>query len=288
MIPDKFPVKKKGQILGAGHINRLGDAVNRIQRGLPSNIHGHGDSHSGLMPFEQRLVIYEPDTDGASANSGLVTVKPRYWDSVEEEWTTNEDVEYDLDLDAVGGISISDGDILTVWWDPLREAFIPIKDSSTDIYWSATNVAQTVAAGTAATVNFNTEGPKSGNVWSYDATTKILTVSATFEAECSISLEWNISGSPGSDEQESVAVYLERSSATTVPRSNATAVAERTTTFTGFGSLGRTFPLSIISGDTFRVRFTNALTGYTIDIPDEAFTPGSGASWSIRAVGPIS
>lgn len=160
--------------------------------------------------------------------------------------------------------------------------------SNLAVYWSARNTAQTISAGATATVDFDSEGPKSGDMWSFNTGTNLLTVNATFEAECSISLQWAYTGTPTADEINDIAFILERDSADEVPRSAYHFPVYYITTNLAalYGTMQKTFPLTIDSGDTFRVRFINATTGIDIRIDDET-TPGEGASWSIRAVGPI-
>lgn len=125
-----FPDKEPGDNLSAEHINKL-NRVGRTVSGMPPGSFQFGKEgvSAGAPPFILHPVVvtgvpYGDEAVSCNEDEDLYRVRPRYWTG--SEWAENDDVlEFCLDADywdAVYGLE----EIITAWWNPQREAFIPL------------------------------------------------------------------------------------------------------------------------------------------------------------------
>ena len=130
-----FPEKEEGDVLGAGHVNRLSDVCRsvsgiRASGGMQLSQTRSSLSISGPGKWQQvdceisNLVINDTDTSG----SGFYLIKFRYWNTVDDEWAVDDDHEYELDTsDSDDAYAV--GDKLVAYWDTQRRMFVPLKSA---------------------------------------------------------------------------------------------------------------------------------------------------------------
>ncbi len=150
MARKTYPIKQPGDILGAGHVNALSAAAKLTDNQPGSFTYGTDNAIDVQAPFYQRAVIVvqigEPLVSSSSSSSSkssssissssgldvplrrsdLVLVRPLYYDSTADRWKTDdEEGPYELDI-GVLGLSVDVDEILTAYWDPQRDAFVPV------------------------------------------------------------------------------------------------------------------------------------------------------------------
>lgn len=122
-----FNDKQPGDTLGAKHINKLNAAARIVAAQNPGAfLSGNEYGIVGPIPFVQRVVEVTGSDSG-----GIYRCRPRYYDISESEendrWKTDtSDNEYFLDGNATNE-TFEIRDILPAYWDPQRDAYIPIK-----------------------------------------------------------------------------------------------------------------------------------------------------------------
>lgn len=131
MPKETFPHKKEGDILGAGHINKL----NRVAKDFTSLFGGSfgmtkEGQQSNLPPFMQIPVevINEfcDEGTGDGEDTDLVEIRPLYYDFDDKEWKINDNSgPYCLDP-TLFDLDLSEEDQLIAWWNPQRAMFIPM------------------------------------------------------------------------------------------------------------------------------------------------------------------
>ncbi len=137
MSRERFPRKKGGDDLSAGHVNRLGRVCERVARRLPGGGTGiQTDSFDSQSPFAKwEQFTFEitntqiNSSDGA--DSGLYLGRIRTYEFDDENWEIDDDEnEYEIDatsLDTTNlGAKFSVGDKVVAYWDPQRGMFVPV------------------------------------------------------------------------------------------------------------------------------------------------------------------
>ncbi len=135
MPRETFPDKQEGDILGAGHVNKL----NRVARDFTSMFGGgFGFTKEGqqanLPPFiEMPIEVITLSCDG---DDDLVEIRPLYYDFDDSKWKRNDEAgPYCLDPTVYGDTSTDPpsgildlviGDRLAAFWDVQRFMFLPI------------------------------------------------------------------------------------------------------------------------------------------------------------------
>ncbi len=146
-MSNDFPDKKKGEILGARHVNNLNKAARRALGLNPgSNLYGQGVSRSAPPGHVQRTLIItavndpeDPDPDW-ECGEALYEVMCRWYNHDDEVWETNEDEgPYCFDPSEFLSDDLSVDDVVPGWWDPERKMFVgglsPVPEDFTNGDW---------------------------------------------------------------------------------------------------------------------------------------------------------
>jgi hypothetical protein len=137
----KLPTFKKGDRLKHGHVNTLSQGLNEANKVRRGGLHSWGHHVVGTAPWHQRLAIVVDPEDSSNedevACDGMAMIRFLYFDPeapTDEEgvygaWTTDDSENGTACLDylAIGSHKPDFGTILTVWWEGMRGAWIPIK-----------------------------------------------------------------------------------------------------------------------------------------------------------------
>lgn len=124
MFGGKFPKKKPGDGLSAEHVNALSEvAHSQAYPNMGSFSHGTGKGTANLPPFVQRVVVVtDIEFDG---DEDLYSIQMRYWNEDDGVWDTDTELDGEYPLDPLN-LSVEVGDVLSAYWDPQRDAFIPL------------------------------------------------------------------------------------------------------------------------------------------------------------------
>ncbi len=124
-----FPDKKKGEQLGAKHVNNWNAVLGR-REGISSNLYAYNGCKAAPAPYVQRTMIVvmvkeegDPTWDCPGAN---YQVMPRYYNHDDEEWQTIDEGPYCLDNSEFepDDDPLEVEDVLQAWWDPQRNAYV--------------------------------------------------------------------------------------------------------------------------------------------------------------------
>ena len=130
-----FPQKRKGDSLGAGHVNRLSDVATRFSRSRPgTNQYGrHSDGgfySASLSPgLQLPLIVSALSTTAVTGvtdanDSGYYLVKQRYYNFDTNAWVTDDSGQWVLDATEGSGELLAVGDKVTGFWTDQRGAFL--------------------------------------------------------------------------------------------------------------------------------------------------------------------
>lgn len=120
-----LPRKKKGDALGAAHVNKLSQAAERVLANINGSFMG---GPSGLPPEIIRTV--EVVGENCDGNANQYEVQYKYYDTVNSAWTRdNRDTEkYCMDPSQLL-TDVEVGDTLVVYWDHQSGIFRPLTGS---------------------------------------------------------------------------------------------------------------------------------------------------------------
>ena len=132
---EDFPIKSKGDALGAGHVNRLSSVARRFSRSRPGNNqygrHSDGGFYSSsLSPgLQLPLIVSALSTTAVTGvadadDSGYYLVKQRYYDFDTSAWVTDDSGQWIIDATEGSGEQLAVGDKITGFWTDQRGAFM--------------------------------------------------------------------------------------------------------------------------------------------------------------------
>ena len=134
---NEFPEKLPGDDLEASHVNDLSAVARKflglevsggltLRRGAVVNLSGR---HSW---WQYQFIVTGYQDDGGQA-LGLCVGSTRWWDEIEQQWKTEDNVE---NLDASDTtLRPSIGDKVVAYWDKQRGQFVPISGGSFTLNW---------------------------------------------------------------------------------------------------------------------------------------------------------
>lgn len=135
---ERFPIKKEGDRLGAGHVNELSQVAETFAKTRPGTF--LSGRHTGTQyslsgpPLGYQFVGIISDNEaweGDEAGSGYYLVKVRWFSHDDNQWYTDDQKEWILDATSIGDTgSLTVGTILIVSWDQQRGMYVPITGST--------------------------------------------------------------------------------------------------------------------------------------------------------------
>lgn len=131
-MAENFPEKKKGDLLGAGHVNALSRIANQFaSMGAGSSVHSAGGQVFGAVSTVPRRlqisgVLPVPANPTWPCDVAQYQVTPQYWNIDTKVWTNNpNEGPYCMDgANIAVGLAIAD--IVIGYWDNTRQTYVAI------------------------------------------------------------------------------------------------------------------------------------------------------------------